>query len=348
MTIVTPAPAIDRDRYGRPLVVPPGGGKPVAYTRCTTYIDVLDDKFNLQKWMQRMVALGLASRPDLLLSVSAHREDKRELDRICESAREAAAASAAATTGTALHALTELIDRGQELPAGLPPNVLASLDAYKAATADLKATHIEQFCVQDHLKIGGTPDRVVKYQRKSYIADLKTGSIEWGILKIAMQLAVYARSHTYDVATGERGEHDADRTRGLVIHLPAVEDPADARCDLHWVDIEQGWHAVTVARQVREKRAIKFGDLVTPFGADLTTQLEQSVTQAQAKQEQATKDEQVVAAIVTKADLAKQIRACTTPDAVRDLWAAHAGEWTDELTETARAHVAGLTNPQSA
>jgi hypothetical protein len=41
----------------------------------------------------------------------------------------------------------------------------------------------------------------VEYGGKRYIADLKTGSIEWGTLKIAAQLAVYARSHTYDVAT---------------------------------------------------------------------------------------------------------------------------------------------------
>jgi hypothetical protein len=131
----------------RPLVVPAGGGKPVAYTRCTTYIDCIEDKFNLQKWMQRMTALGLASRPDLLLSVQAHRDDKGKLDKICEDAKEAAAANAAATTGTALHALTELIDRGEDLPSC--PRDVADLEAYRAATADLKAVHIEQFCVQD-------------------------------------------------------------------------------------------------------------------------------------------------------------------------------------------------------
>lgn len=325
MTLVTPEPSIDRDRYGRPLVKPPGGGKPVAYTRCTTYIDVLEDRYNLQKWMQRMVALGLASRPDLLLSVSAHREDKRQLDKICEDAREAAAASAAATTGTALHALTELVDRGQELPAGLPANVLASLDAYTEATKDLKATHIEQFCVQDTLKVGGTPDRVVKYQGRSYIADLKTGSIEWGALKIAMQLAIYARSHTYDVTTGERGDHGADNLRGLIIHLPAVEDPAEARCDLHWVDLKEGWFSVVVAGQVREKRKLKFKDLTQPFGQDdLTPLLEESMT------------------------LSSRINKCATADEVRALWSVHASEWTDDLTSIAKQHIARLADRASA
>jgi len=29
---------IERDRYGRPLVVPPAGGKAIAYTRATTIL----------------------------------------------------------------------------------------------------------------------------------------------------------------------------------------------------------------------------------------------------------------------------------------------------------------------
>jgi hypothetical protein len=332
MTIVTPPPAINRDRYGRPLVIPPEGGKAVAYTRATTYIDCIEDKFNLQKWMQRMVALGLASRPDLLLSVQAHRDDKRELDKITDAAKEAAAATAAATTGTALHALTELIDRGEELPAGLPANVKASLDAYIAATAELQATHIEQFCVLDTLKIGGTPDRVVKYGDGRYIADLKTGSIEWGVLKIAMQLAIYARSHTYDVASGDRGMHDADTTRGIVIHLPSVEDPADAKCTLHWVDLEAGWYAVQVATKVREKRKLKFTDLTEPFGpvtpiAPGTAPGNTAMTRARN---------------VEAASLEAQIRAARTPDDVRALWANHEDEWTDDLTQVAQTHIANL------
>jgi hypothetical protein len=247
MTIVTPPPEIDRDRYGRPMVKPAGGGKPVAYTRATTFIDCLEDKFGLQKWMMRMTALGLSQRPDLLLSVSAHREDKKALDRICEDAKEAAAASAAATTGTALHALTELVDRGQELPV-IPDTAKADLEAYRVATEDLKSVHIERFTVLDTLKIGGTPDRVVEIGGERYIADLKTGSIEWGALKIAAQLAVYSRSWLYDIATGNREPHGASTTRGLIIHLPAGQGLAT----LHWVDLEAGWEAVQVAAKVRE------------------------------------------------------------------------------------------------
>lgn len=330
MTIVTPPPAIDRDRWGRPLVTPANGGKPVAYTRCTTYIDVLEDKFNLQKWMQRMVALGLASRPDLLLSVSAHRDDKKQLDRICEDAREAAAASAAATTGTALHALTELVDRGEPLPV-IPANAQSSLDKYAEATANLKVLEIERFLVLDTLKIGGTADRLVKDGSDIKIADIKTGSIEWGALKIAMQLAIYARSYMYDITTGKRTPSGASVHEGIVIHLPAVEDPAEARCDLYAVDLIAGWHAVQVAKDVRAKRGLKFADLMHPLGS-LPVEPEPKTDRTLNQ----------ILANPGGEPLAHRIAKCETADAVRALWVEHAAEWNDDLTTVAKEHIASL------
>lgn len=322
--LVGVAPEIQRDRWNRPLVIPKHGGKPVPYTRCTTYIDVLEDKYNLQLWMQRMVALGLAQRPDLLLSVSAHADDKKVLNKTCEQAREAAQASAKATTGTAIHALTEMLDRGQELPP-LPADTQADIDSYAAVTADLKATHIEQFCVLDTFKIGGTPDRVVKFGGKSYIADIKSGSIEWGALKIAMQLAIYARSYTYDVATGERGYHDADTTRGLIIHVPAGE----ANASLHWIDLEAGWAAVQVAQQVRAQRSIKFKDITEPFTGKPPTTRKQA---AAAERDERKALEQI----------RKEITACMTADEVRSVWSKHESAWTDDLTDVARSHITAL------
>jgi hypothetical protein len=335
MTIVTPPPAINRDRWGRPLVVPPGGGKKVAYTRCTTYVDCLDDKYGLQKWMMRMTALGLASRPDLLLSVQAHKDDKNELDKLCEAAKEAAAASAAATTGTALHALTELVDRGEELPV-LPTEAKADLEAYREATADLKAVLIEQFCVQDALKIGGTPDRVVEYQGKRYIADLKTGSIEYGALKIAMQLAVYARSQAYDVASHKRSPLNTDLNRALIIHLPAGQ----GTCSLYWVDVQAGWNAVMVARAVRDQRNKRFVDLTRPF--DDTTGFATRPNTAVAGGSDRTL--QQILANPAPRPLDQQIREASTRRELEVLWETHQDTWTDDLTALAMKRTAELTS----
>lgn len=332
-TIRGPRAEIKRDRYNRPLVIPPEGGKPVAYTRTTTYIDVLEDKYNLNKWDKRMVALGLADRPDLLLSIQAHRDDKAVLDRICDEAKEAARAHAKATEGTAVHALTERVDRGEQLPV-LPATTQALLAAYEKATAPLKAVYIEQFCVQDHLKIGGTPDRIVEFGGERYIADIKTGSIEWGALKIAMQLAVYACSQTYDPADGSRGYHEANLKRGIIIHLPTVEDPADATCTLHWVDIEAGGWALQIATRVREARKHTFKQLTQPFTGDVPLTSIRGETLEAEKQQRLHE--------LNREQLVASIRGCTTPQMVTELWQHHQAEWDDELTAIAGEHVQKL------
>ena len=54
----TPASKVPRDRYDRPLIHVPGIDKLVPYTRCTTYVDCIEDKSNLAKHGKRMVAVG--------------------------------------------------------------------------------------------------------------------------------------------------------------------------------------------------------------------------------------------------------------------------------------------------
>lgn len=265
----TPADAFDvpetveRDRWGRPMIVPPDGGKPVGYSRCTRFVGVLDDTYNLQKWSQRMVAIGLSQRTDLLLSVAAHSgpEDKKTLDKICDQAKEAATASAAATTGTALHRLTEMVDSDQPLPA-IPPDAQRDIDAYRRTTQDVYTVRaVERFTVYDDYRVGGTPDRVVEIGGEYFIADVKTGSIDWGAMKIAMQLAMYSRSTPYSFRDAARTPWpwQINQDQGLIIHLPA----GTGKCELHWIDIQAGWAAVQTAAEVRGWRNKR--DWLTPY-----------------------------------------------------------------------------------
>lgn len=297
---------VPRDRWGRPLIKPVGGGKPKAYTRATTYVGCLEDTFNLAKWQQRMVALGLAARPDLLLAVSAHSDDKRRLNDICDEAREAAAASSAATTGTALHRLAERLDRGEKLD--IPAAAKADLDAYRKATDGIEWLHIEQITVQDDLSVAGTPDRIGALGGGlAQVYDLKTGSIEWGLGKIAMQLALYAHSALYDIATGQRTPLDVDLERAVIIHLPA----GSGTCQLVEVDIAAGWEAVQLATQVRAWRARK--DLSRPL-AEATSNI---ATPNPAPQVDA------LTVAISQADSA---------DALTALWREHQAAWTDAHT----------------
>jgi hypothetical protein len=253
---------IPRDRYGRPMIQQPGNTKRVAYRRTTTFVSCLEDTYNLQNWKMRRVAYGMGQRKDLVLAAAASDpDDKRKLNEIAENALEAAESSAAATTGTALHALTERIDRGQALGV-IPAEYEADIAAYQAATQNIEWLGIESFRVYDRWQVAGTADRIGKDQHgRIRIYDIKTGSIDYPH-KMAMQLAMYARSLPYDIATDKRGnpEDALDLNRGVIIHLPAGQ----GRCDLHEIDIASGWGACLIAHQVWRWRATK--DLVTPIG----------------------------------------------------------------------------------
>lgn len=307
-----PETTVPRDRWGRPKILQPDG-KLVAYTRCTTFVGCLEDQYNVQLWRQRMVAVGLADRPDLVLSVAAHRDNRDALNRIVEQAAEAGKANAPANIGTALHALTERVDRGE--PLGVVPDAyVADLDAYRSVVggAGITAVLIEPFTVCDELQVGGTPDRIYLYQGKGYVGDTKSGSLDFGGLKFGMQMAVYAHSIPYDHATGQRTPYpvDVDQERAILVHLPA----GTGRCELHWVDIAQGWDAVQTAKAVRLWRN-KGKKFVTPFAAgeqpsELAQRMHRAIEQADSVErlreiyayaiEQGIPEDVVVAACITR------------------------------------------------
>lgn len=326
---------VGRDRWQRPLVIPPGGGKPVPYTRCTTYIDVLEDKYNLQKWMQRMVAVGIASRPDLHLAAASMASDpdgnKTQLNELCESAIEAAKASAKATIGTALHAYIERINRRED-PGIIPAQYQPHVDAYRRVERLLGFPRtVERFCVHDDLQVGGTPDLIapsVAGEEGPFVCDLKTGpaTLKYGALKVAMQLAVYARSNLYNPETGRRQPHRARTNKGLVIAL----DSDTAQVGLHWVDLEAGWEAVQVCTRVREWRKRK----------NLLSDLDVDVAPAPGPRPTAPDPQQQA----VDAALHAAIAASPSREALLDLWGRSQNAWTDAHTAAAKQRLQQLTN----
>lgn len=309
-TFAQPTTQVPRDRWGRPRVLPPGGDKLVPYRRCTSFIDVLDSRYNLELWKQRQVADGLARRPDLVLKAASANGDKDLLNEVCDTAFEAAGSSAASTTGTAVHKITEHIDRGEE-PV-VPPHAQADVDAYRHATKDLRVDLIEVFVVHDELQVGGTFDRVVEVDGIRYVADIKTGRIDYGASKIAMQLAIYSRSQHYNPHGGERRPLDVDTSRGLVVHLPA----GSGECSLHWADLDAGWEGVRVAREVWEWRGRK-GLLEAP-------------------------------APEGKPDLFTFIDAAPDRPTLENLWRVNEANWTEDHTAAVKARLATIEDSSTA
>ena len=247
---------IPRDRWGRPMIMPPRGTKRVAYRRATTFVKSLDDMSGLMKWMSRQVALGMGQRKDLVLAAAAaDPADKRKLGEIADKAAEHAKGMSgdAAETGTALHSLTERVDRGERLGV-IPSEYKADIEAYRRATEHIEFTGIETFRVHDDWKVAGTADRIGVLHGRPMIMDIKTGSVDFPHA-MAMQLAMYSRSVPYDIATDTRtaDPEPIDLNRGVIIHLPAGQ----GRCDLYEIDIAKGWGACLIAKQVWDWRGRK-------------------------------------------------------------------------------------------
>lgn len=263
-----PNPEIPRDHNGWPLVMNQAGTARLKYRRCTKFIDVLEDSYNLDRWKQRQIVWGLAQSPDLILQAAscANPEgDKSVLNTVAWNALQRARSEAKATTGTALHKFTERIDRGETL-GRVPEPHGADLRAYEAAKKrhGVELVAIESFRVHDAWQVAGTTDRIIKYNGRYYIGDIKTGSIDWGSgLKMAMQLAMYKHARPYDIATDTRTEDPffIENDKAIIIHLPAGE----GTCEMHWVNITKGWEACTTAYKVWQHRAEQRDDIMWPM-----------------------------------------------------------------------------------
>lgn len=251
-----------RDRYKRYLIAPRDGGKAKAYTRATTVAGVLDDRYNLELWKMRQVAVGLTRRNDLLLKVAADENDKKTVNAACQEAMDAAAAGAAANTGTALHRILERVDCGELTLAEVPELFADVVERYRsaldAAGVEVVADACERIHVLDGLAepLAGMADRHVIVGGQRYIADVKTGAgIDYGAGGFAVQLAIYAHATSlYDYVTETHAEPPPlDRERGLIIHVPA----AGGDVTLHWLDIAAGREALDHALWARSWRKRK-------------------------------------------------------------------------------------------
>jgi hypothetical protein len=259
-------PRLERDRYGRPLIVPPDGGEPMPYTRASSLGKALDDETGLIKWKQRMTAIGVAARRDLILAVNAHRDDKSVMGELVEKAMDAAESGAAATSGTALHELMDAYDKGRQ--PYMPEEYRADVAAYLEATSHLEFVRSETFVVDDELHVAGTYDNLFRTkwdlttptgevvpEGTLLIADKKTGQeIKFGHTAWAVQLSTYAHGLRYDIESGTRlAPEPISKAWGLVIHVPVMSGQAD----VYWIDLRVGRELGHLSVKVREARKTK-------------------------------------------------------------------------------------------
>lgn len=259
---------------GQYSIIPHGEKKAVLHQRVTNFVRVLADTYRLELWERRCVAQGLIQSPGLrTLAASTPLDDKAAWDEICIKAKQAVRADDKADGGTGWHTLTERVDRGEPIDS-FPPDFQPPLRAYRATleAAGIEILDIEKYVVLRELRVAGRFDRLVTFGSRPTVADLKTGSLDFGMSEIASQLACYANADTfYDPQTCRHTPTpDVDKDVAIVIHLPAGTDI----CTLHYIDIAAGWEAVQHAAWTRQWRRRR--DLSDPWrpGARLDSLIE--------------------------------------------------------------------------
>jgi len=272
-----PPPEVKRDQWGRYILPDPDTGKLQSFTRATTFANTAADQYNLGLYNERLVAKGMAMRPDLYAeAASAHIDDKKTLQRIAELAKEAAGASAKARLGTALHTFTEKTDLNEKvtIPAPWDKDVEAYVTKLKDEKIEVVPEYIEATIIVPSLSVAGTLDRLIRVVGWDglVVGDLKTGhSVQYAWMEIACQLYLYSRAtHIYDHRTETLSEMPkVNQDKAMVIHLPV----GDAECELYEINLELGSRVAAVAEVVRELRKRK----------DFSVPWEGSVSQAMAK-----------------------------------------------------------------
>jgi hypothetical protein len=308
-------------RNGRYRIIDPEGGRPVTWSRVTTFASTLADRYGLEQWGNRMVVHGIGKRLDLYaLARTIDKDDSKELNRIAAAAKDAACVDEGANLGTAFHHVAQRIrEAGLRLDGlAIPGEYLGIAKTYVDTFArwDITPTvHNELYVAIPELRLVGRFDGLVDCRGYRYIFDDKTAkSLDFSLLEISIQLACYAHAAVM-------WDHESDQW----VDMPVVAQDAalvlhtrtgEGTVDLVPIDIEKGWRHAATARDVREARRTA-KQLVLPVDVGLPSR---------------TVDE-----VVTDAALRARADAATSLEQLSALWreCVAAGTWTDDLASHA-------------
>lgn len=265
---VANAPGLQRDRHGRPLLIPRGQPESVRapYTRASGLSDFVTNDRGIRTWERRYLIRGMGVNQDLqelaacesyntglvgpdepAMDTRENRASGRRLDEIGDRALERMRIHEKADYGTAVHSATEPGSRG------IPSTRMKADVASFAPTLEAEGITIlqtEMFVANDDVMSAGTFDHLLWVPGYGVIiADKKTGAAlhawEFGI-----QLSTYSHGDAYDVYTDKRTEihPDLNPDWGMVIWIPALK----GKTILKMIDLKQGWRDAKAAAYVRD------------------------------------------------------------------------------------------------
>lgn len=273
------------------------------------------DNFALEEWRKRQVLVGAARRNDIVLGVKAlgevpplgwSQQTKRQLGKWAEECMTAAGSDTGRISGTAMHDLTERVDRGEpieDVVRELPTLASHDLRAY-AKLRELngwQSVEIERTVVCDELGVAGSFDRIdlipgltaklgpwaCQHDHEGHtgpsivIVDVKTESSPLlNGLHIGPQLAVYSRARRMwlpgagaDILPEYVDAPCVRQDVAVIVHV------RDGQAIPYFVDLNAGWEAAqAAARQLERERAAKkwfapVPGIVEPKPAEILTEV---------------------------------------------------------------------------
>jgi len=258
---------VERDRYDRPMILPPGGTEKIPYTRCSTLSGYVENKKGLHTWDTRHIAHGVGLDPDIAAKAASiqpltgdRKKDSlsnKTLDECIEEARKVAGEHAGRDWGTAVHGFTE---PGQEGNPRVPERMQNDVDSYWARMHEygLRNVASEVFVANHELRVAGTfDDLYYSYAFGLTLGDKKTGKAK--VHSHLIQLATYARAEVYDWETdtsspiqslvpGDPGKYPINPSVGFWVHIPKGEGVTK----FVGLNLEVGWEAAKNAARVRD------------------------------------------------------------------------------------------------
>jgi hypothetical protein len=243
---------------GPPVVACPSGrivktgvrkGLPyeVTYARPSSYADIIEDRYNLEKWIQRQIIAGLVADESLRSELDGL--DAARADDVIRRAKLAAGSALAADRGTLIHSFTEDNDEGRDVVARLESGDTLGMTADQIGSllndwrslidaADLEVLAVEMLVVNDQHRAAGSLDRIVRLRKSlafnldGEVVVLPAGLVVVGDIKTGKMFSV-------DTRTGEREVTRYGRGYAVQIYLYATGvayDPdAYARSAMPWV-----------------------------------------------------------------------------------------------------------------
>lgn len=247
-------------KRGRYAATHPVTGKPGTFMRATNLAKTLADTYHLDRWQLRVVAKGMAIRPDLceLAHGMDVTDDKEDLQKIADQAREAAGANKGANMGTALHKHCERLDAGESIDAlKLSAGSRRDVEAYRDFLTEKRIEILPYYCERPVFNTEtNTIGRIDKigWDRELWplprIVDLKTQkTMDFGGLEISVQLAQYGYAQWMWIREEDRWVPmpELDKETATVIHLPVGKaSPED-----YEVPIDRGWRYAMLSLQTK-------------------------------------------------------------------------------------------------